>query len=140
MENKENLKKDIVTFRDRLKKYRSVCIKFLNDIRANRADAVKRGKKREEKLREELTEEWGRLAGVFQRINAPITTVSPSIGYPVHFFDEALSANFQNPHKFDGLGNAISSATKAIGMIDALTEADYRKLHQRPHPPHQKTA
>lgn len=127
---KEDLKKKITIFRDGLKDYRKVYLEILE----NKYNAQKKEDllEKEEQLREELTEEWGQLERMFKKIGAPMITVIPSIGYPTHFFDEALSAQiFDNPHKYRGLEDAISSATKVIGLVDALTDIEFKKLTQK---------
>ena len=100
----------------------------------NRYDNEKRENllKKEEKLREELTEEWGRLKRVIWRLGVSTITVTPSIGYKEHIFEEALSARiFENPLKFSSLTNAIQSATQAIGAIDSLTDIEFNQLTKR---------
>jgi len=130
MKNKEELVARVRAFRDKFKKYLEVCGVFWQ-ARNHFASGATPDEALEEKLREELTEEWGRLESLFAKMGAPRFTIVPSIGYPTYFFDEALSANFDSPHKGEGIVSAISSATKVIGLIEALSEAEYKSLHRK---------
>ena len=129
MKNKEELKKKITAFRDKFKEYLEVC-RSVWQARRRYSDGAEHLEK-EGTLREQLTEEWGQLENIFRKIGAPMFGVIPAIGYRTMFFDEALSADFESPHKGDGLQSSISSATKAIGLIDALSDSDYAGLTRR---------
>jgi len=130
MKNKEELKKKITAFRDRFKEYSEVCSSVWQARHRYSDESDKKAELhgKEETLREQLTEEWGQLEDIFRKIGAPMFGVTPAIGYRTMFFDEALSADFGSPHKGTGLQFAISSATKAIGLVDALSDSDYAGL------------
>ena len=130
MENKKELKERITLFRNKLKDYRIIWFKILEeDYNFQDKESIL---DKEEKLREELMEDWGRLKELFFRLNIPTITVTPSIGYQEHIFEEALSGRlFDNPLKGASLINAISSATQAIGVADSLTDTEFKRLTKK---------
>lgn len=127
--NKTDQLLEIRHFRDGLKKYFEICNRFW-EARNRYSSPDDTTIREEEKLREDLTEKYGRLEVLFNRMGTPTRAVVPAIGVPYSIFDEALSADFERRSKGDCLEQAISSATKAIGLFEALSESDYRGLQR----------
>jgi hypothetical protein len=125
--NKEDQIKRIRQFRDSLKKYMEVCKEFWvarHEYRDVEASTVKK----EEEMRESLTENWGRLEQLFNKIGAPNISYTPATGIRRPIFDDALSPDFEGGVKGDALQGAIAAATKALGLLDALSEAQYKGI------------
>lgn len=121
--------KQVRNFRDLLKEYKTICQQFWiarNQYRQVERQAVTK----EAEMRELLTEEWGRLEQLFFKINAPISTLHPMANVVRPIFDDALSPDFEGSVKGDALENAIGSATKAIGLLDALSESQYKGIRR----------
>jgi hypothetical protein len=116
-------------FRDSLKEYMVVCKEFWAARRDYR-DLEESAIKKEAKMRESLTEEWGRLEQLFLKIGAPTHTYHPMAGVTRSVFDDALSPDFDGGVKGGGLQGAIGSATKAIGLVDALSESQYKGIYR----------
>jgi hypothetical protein len=121
--------KHIRKFRDSLKKYKTICEEFWIAHREHR-NVEKSVAIKEAKMRELLTEMWGRLEQLFHRINAPTSTLHPGIGIVRPIFDDALSSDFDGGVKGMQLESAIGSATKAIGLLDALSESQYKGIYR----------
>ena len=131
METKEEFKKRVIVFRNILKDYRVTWFKIIKEEYSSQDKETLFNK--EERLREELMEDWGRFKTIFLRLNVPTITVTPSIGYNEHIFEEALSGRlFDNPLKGASLINAISSATQAIGIVDSLNEEEFKVILKGP--------
>lgn len=125
MMNRNELKDRVKTFRDKLKEYQELLEKIgkSNIVRSQLLEG-------EAKLREELTEEWGRLERIFVQLGLPNIYVFPNLGHKEYIFDEALAAEFSD-NKYLYLSKAIAIATKAIGSVDSLTEIGFKKLSRR---------
>jgi len=133
MEDKKGLKERIVSFRDGLKEYRVVWIELKKEAYNHRGREVRKSlSDKEEKMRERLTEEWGRLRKIFHYLGVCVMTITPGIGYRQHIFEEALSGQLiHNILKGESLVNAISSATQAIGEVESLTETEFNRFTQK---------
>ena len=121
--------KRVRKFRDLLKEYMTICQEFWvarNQHRKVDGSIVTT----EAEMRELLTEEWGRLEQLFLKINAPIRTLHPMAGVVRPIFDDALSPDFEGSVKGNALESAIGSATKAIGLLDALSESQYKGIYR----------
>jgi hypothetical protein len=116
-------------FRDGLKEYMLVCNEVWQARNEYRTadEAVYR---KERTLREKLIEEWGRLEQLFLKIGAATHSYHPATGIARPIFDEAFSGDFENPFKGEYLGAAIQAATKAIGLLDALSETQYKSIQK----------
>lgn len=121
--------KRVRKFRDLLKEYMAICQEFWtarNQYRRVEESMVTK----EAEMRELLTEDWGRLEQLFLKINAPISTLHPMAGVVRPIFDDALSPDFEGGVKGGQLESAIGSATKAIGLLDALSESQYKGIYR----------
>lgn len=117
---------EIRAFRDSFKGYQETCAhiwRARNDYTAPTDDLFGL----EERQREQLTETLGRLEPVLRRI--------PGLYFQYHiaatnqvvsFFDEALSSDFENPHKGDSICFAIQALTKAVGGASRFPESQLR--------------
>lgn len=126
MDKEEQLKK-VRKFRDSLKDYMTICSEIWHARNSYRQvdDSIAT---EEAEMRESLIEEWGRLEQLFLKIGAPIFTYHPAINVKRPMFDDALSSDFEGSVKGSGLESAISSATKAIGLLDGLSESQYKGI------------
>ena len=117
-------------FRDGLKDYYAVCNQKWRAL--NQHMSVDEDVRAQEKeMREKLTEEWGRLERLFLKIGAPTHSHHPMAGVTRAIFDDALSFDFEaRTVKGGALEAAIQSATKAIGLLDALSDVQYKTMRR----------
>ena len=114
-------------FRDELKEYYVLCGPRWK-ARNGYGSVPKESIEQEKVMREKLTEDWGRLERLFKKIGAPTSSYHPLAGVTRPFFDDALSFDFDGTVKGQGLEAAIQSATKATGLLDALSDVQYKSL------------
>ena len=130
MNKKDDIKEKITSFRDDLKKYYDLCLKYNNERKFIGEDEILLHQQEERNLSENLVERWGELEKIFIRIGADITSITPAIGIPEKFFDESLR-NDSGPYKFRYLSLAIHSASKAIGLITSMGDQEIEKIMEK---------
>jgi len=115
--NGKQLKKQLVVFRDKLKEYQNVCREMWKAKADFTSDKISELRKKEEPLREELTEMWGGLEKFYGKIG--ISVIGNAYGRQFSIFDEALSSDvFDNPVvKGESLAMAVQMAIKAVGVV-----------------------
>ena len=125
---KEDHLKQIQAFRDALKVYYKEACGPIWGARNGHKPADEDVRKKEKEMREKLTEDWGRLEHLFVKIKAPIHSYHPMVGVTRSIFEDALSFDFEGSTKGQALEGAIQSATKAIGLLDALSDSEYKGI------------
>lgn len=118
----KQLKKQLVIFRDKMKEYQNICKNIWKAKNNYNSDESRKLFKKEEPLREELIEMWGRLEKFFEKMG--ISIIGSAYNRQFNIFDHALDSRFHNNFKGDSLSMAVQESIKAVGIADSFKEQE----------------
>ncbi len=119
----KQLKKSLSKFREKIKEYQNICKDMWHARRRYDNNKINELRKKEEPLREELIEMWGRLEKFFKKMG--ISIMGSVYNKQFYIFDQAFSSIvFDNPIKGNSLSMALQASIKAIGVASSYNEQD----------------